>query len=572
MVAVEVQLSGPSSLSYLEVSGGGSPQFTSQRRETMPRCAMTDRPSSPASQSKAGSATVGARGVRVPAGVALDVLFDDQRIWSTGASPRASDGRARDDGLCLVPWPPALRPYLNGITRVTVRDYLTHEVLVDEELAFGSEQERVRVVDPSGLPLALDKWGDLVRPFDCVDGGTIEATLEQTADVLAALREECGVPAFVTYGTLLGAVRDGDLIGHDNDIDVAYLSAHYHPADIARESFQIQHELCRRGWRVQRISGGFVQVGSEGREPGVPHVDVFAAFHALGRFYQVFAVEAALPRSAILPLGEVTLHGRRLPAPADPEALLQATYGPSWRVPDPAFEFNAPEETRRRIGGRGGWLGGYHARRSYWKELYSSDRDALVPDKPTAFAHWVGEREAASTSLVDIGCGTGRDALWFASSGHRVLGLDFVPAAVARARAKAKAEGLTASFEYLDLGDLRQVLAMGARFAHARHPHVLYGRFLLHALEDPGRHNLWRLARMALRSGGRLYLEFRTRKDAHQRHAFGEHFRRFLRPSAVVDEIESSGGQIEHREEGHGLAVYRDEDPHVCRLVARWWR
>lgn len=92
----------------------------------------------------------------------------------------------------------------------------------------------------------------------------------------------------------------------------------------------------------------------------------------------------------------------------------------------------------------------------------------------------------------------------------------------------------------------------------------------MHALEDEGRHHLWRLARMALRAGGRLYLEFRTGKDAKAEHAFGEHFRRFLNPDTVVDEIESSGGHIEHREEGHGYAVYKNEDPHVCRLVARW--
>lgn len=529
---------------------------------------MTDSRSSPALRTGPAAPPVDANGVRVPADAVVDVFFDDRRIWSINPSSRAEG----DGELRVVRWPEALRPYLDGITWVTIRDHVTHEVLLDAEFAFGSKQERVRVVEPSGRPLAIDKWGDLVQPFDSADDGAIRATLEQTAEVLDALREECGVPAFVTYGTLLGAVRGGKLIGHDNDIDVAYLSAHDHPADIVRESFQIQHKLSRRGWKVQRISGGFVQVGFGGPNAVVSHIDVFASFHALDRFYQVFAVEAALPRSAILPLGEVTLHGKRLPAPADPEALLEATYGPSWRVPDPSFEFDAPELTRRRIGGRGGWLGGYHARRKYWKDFYSSERSAAVPDQPSPFARWVGEREAAPTSLVDIGSGTGRDALWFARSGHRVLGLDYVPAALDRARAKAEAEGLTASFEYFDLYDLRQVLATGARLAHDGHPHVLYGRFLLQALEDAGRYNLWRLAGTALRSGGRLYLEFRTGEDADRPHVFGEHFRRFLSGNDVVDEIEASGGQVEHREEGHGLAVYRDEDPHVCRLVTTWQR
>lgn len=524
--------------------------------------------SSPAFQPKAASAALSTHGVRLSADAVLDVLFDGRRIWSIDPSLHAEG----DDGLREVPWPEALRPYLDGVAQITVRDHLTHEVLVEQELAFGSKRERVRMVDSSGQPLALDKWGELVQPFDSVDDGAIAAMLANTREVLDALREVCGVPAFITYGTLLGAVRDGKLIGHDNDIDIGYMSDQDNPADVARESFQIQHELSRRGWNVQRVSGGFVQVDFDQPDAVVPHVDVFACFYVGERFYQVFAVEADLPRSAILPLGEVALNGERLPAPADPEALLEATYGPSWRVPDPSFQFDAPEETRRRIGGRGGWLGGYHARRKYWREFYGSDRSATVPDEPSAFARWVGEREAESTSLVEIGFGTGRDALWFARSGHRVLGLEYVPAAVDRAEATAEADGLAASFEYFDLYDLRQVMATGARLAHDGRRHVLYGRFLLHALEDAGRHNLWRLAGTALRSGGHLYLEFRTGEDADQPHVFGEHFRRFLNSAAVVDEIEASGGRVEHREEGHGLAVYKDEDPHVCRLVASWQR
>lgn len=524
---------------------------------------MSTSPSSHAAPGSA-SAAVDVRGVTVAGDAILDVLFDGRRVWSVDPSLAAGDGGA----ATLVPWPPALLPYLDGVTQVQVRHHITHEVLVDQELEFGSARDRVRVVDSAGQPLVLDKWGDLVQPFDSVDESAIRATVDRAAEILQVLREDCGVPAFVTYGTLLGAVRDGRLIGHDNDIDVAYLSDHDHPADVARESFRIQHTLARRGWKAQRISGGFLQVTFE--DQGSIHFDVFACFHVDGRFYQVFAVEADLPRSAIVPLDEVSLHGRRLPAPADPEALLAATYGPTWRVPDPSFDFSPDEETKRKIGGRGGWLGGYHARRRYWREFYSSGRSAAVPDEPSAFARWANERETSSAPVVDIGCGTGRDAFWFARSGHRVLGLDYVPAVLDAAQARAEAKGLDARFEYFDLYDLRQVLATGGRLAHDDDRYLVYGRFLLHALEDAGRHNLWRLASTALRSGGRLYLEFRTGEDANEPHVFGEHFRRYMSGDDVVAEVESYGGSIEHREEGRGLAVYKEEDPHVCRLVARW--
>ena len=506
---------------------------------------------------------VDAAGVRVPAGseAVIDVLFDGRRIWSVDRDSKTIG----EEGI--VPWPEALEPYLDGVADVTIRDHQTGEVLLERELKLGSGNGRIEVVDDSGQPLALSKWGELVQPFDSAGGDTIDATLKQTAEVLRFLTDECGLPAFITYGTLLGAIRDGKLIGHDDDVDVAYMSGHEHPADIARESFELQRRFARHGWAVKRFSAGFLQVVFAGSDGVFRHVDVFTCFRVLDRFYQAFAVGADLPRSAIVPLGQVTLHGRQLPAPADPDALLAATYGPAWRTPDPSFQFKIPRETRRRIGG---WLGGFHLNIKYWDEFYRSQRSAAVPADPSAFARWVSEREQGTTPVVDIGSGTGRDSLWFARAGHPVLGLDYAEAAIERATTAAEADDLDAKFEVLDLYDLRQVLEMGARLAHEDRSHVIYGRFLVHALEDAGRENLLRLAETALKAGGLLYLEFRTGEDEDQPHVFGEHFRRYLSPDTVVEEIEVRGGKIKHREDGHGLAVYKDEDPHVARIVAGW--
>ncbi len=60
-------------------------------------------------------------------------------------------------------------------------------------------------------------------------------------------------------------------------------------------------------------------------------------------------------------------------------------------------------------------------------------------------------------SVLDAGCGTGENALFLASRGHEVWGLDFVPVAIERARAKAQERGLNVHFQVGDalrLGDL----------------------------------------------------------------------------------------------------------------------
>ncbi|MQA15644.1 MAG: hypothetical protein GEV09_16200 [Pseudonocardiaceae bacterium] len=213
---------------------------------------------------------------------------------------------------------------------------------------------------------------------------------------------------------------------------------------------------------------------------------------------------------------------------------------------------------------------GLGAADAYWAGFYTSEQRAAVPDEPSAFARWAASRLDAAALLVDIGTGTARDALWFSRQGYEVLGLDYAAPAIDQASRAAACERLSATFEVFDLYQVDQVGAMGMRLVGLTHSPVLYGRFLIHALQDHGRRALWRMAGMALQSGGSLYLEFRTGKDAGARHEFGEHFRKFLDTVTVVDEIEERGGKIEYRHEDHGLAPYRGEDPHVCRLVSTW--
>jgi ubiquinone/menaquinone biosynthesis C-methylase UbiE len=49
-------------------------------------------------------------------------------------------------------------------------------------------------------------------------------------------------------------------------------------------------------------------------------------------------------------------------------------------------------------------------------------------------------------SVLDVGCGTGDNALFLASRGHETWGLDFVPVAIERAKAKAAQRALAARF------------------------------------------------------------------------------------------------------------------------------
>ena len=53
-------------------------------------------------------------------------------------------------------------------------------------------------------------------------------------------------------------------------------------------------------------------------------------------------------------------------------------------------------------------------------------------------------------TVLDIGCGTGEHALYFAEHGFASTGIDGASTAISRARAKAKQRGLDVSFEVAD--------------------------------------------------------------------------------------------------------------------------
>ncbi|MDP9443198.1 MAG: class I SAM-dependent methyltransferase [Actinomycetota bacterium] len=494
----------------------------------------------------------------------LDVLVDGRRVWSFAPSRDTVVDKERR----LARWPDALRPFLSGRARVSVREHLSGRVHLERDVRLGHASAPMSVRDADGRPLAVDKSGRLQPTFAERDRSSVATLVGTVDDVLRLLAEDGGVPAFLSFGCLLGAVRSGHLIGHDSDADVSYLSAHTHPVDLALESYHLERLAQRLGWTTRRMSGGDFKVMAPLPDGGQCGIDVFTAFYADGLLHMMPTVRSPVPRRALLPLGTVELAGRRLPAPAAPEALLAATYGEGWRVPDPAFLFSPPSATRRRLTG---WFRGERRHRRFWDEFYTGEASAGVPVHPSPFALWVRQREHPPGLVVDVGSGTGRDALWFAGQGFDVVGVDYSGPAVAEAAEQAVRRGLRASFQTLNLYDLRQVLTCGALLA--RHPEgrrALYARFLVHALEDEGRHNLWLLAGMALSRGGRLYLEFRTEQDGTTRHTFGEHFRRLLSADRVVQELESAGAEVEDRLQGRGMARYRDEDPHVCRLVARW--
>ncbi|WP_185967947.1 discoidin domain-containing protein [Thalassotalea sp. PS06] len=101
-----------------------------------------------------------------------------------------------------------------------------------------------------------------------------EQVYSELSKLLHLLNEKFQVPAFVSSGTLLGIVRDGQLIAHDDDLDICYISQEVEKSEILREREEIVDFLDRNGYQVKNSNVAHLWC----RSPSGIMVDIFTGF------------------------------------------------------------------------------------------------------------------------------------------------------------------------------------------------------------------------------------------------------------------------------------------------------
>jgi SAM-dependent methyltransferase len=109
----------------------------------------------------------------------------------------------------------------------------------------------------------------------------------------------------------------------------------------------------------------------------------------------------------------------------------------------------------------------------------------------------LAEQGLIAGDVIDLGCGTGENALYLASRGLTVVGVDAAPTAIARAEEKARLRGIEAAFlvaDALALEALERSFDMGIDCG------------LFHTFSDADRVRFERSLQRILRAGGRYVL------------------------------------------------------------------
>lgn len=177
------------------------------------------------------------------------------------------------------------------------------------------------------------------RTFNSRDAGPIMSAAQSIVSAL----EEFEFPVMLYAGTLLGLVRDGALIGHDDDMDFAVYLGEIRAGDVPEKWLRFKQALCDKGILtdayVTSSSASFKIVTDE------VEIDLFPCWTENSRFSVYPYSLNDVAQNDIFPL---KIFGDTLfLAPKKPEALLAQSYGENWRIPDPLFHFNWKRAKKR---------------------------------------------------------------------------------------------------------------------------------------------------------------------------------------------------------------------------------
>jgi len=432
----------------------------------------------------------------------VDVRFDDHRVWSV-AVPRATEG------VVSIKWPEPIRNRLSGRTRLSVHDTVTGRLLGQQEMRFGGSRDRLAITDKRGTWLAMTKWDRLGPVLEGSDDD-VASRLVRSARRLADDMQSWGYPLYLVGGTLLGMVRGGELLPHDDDIDFAFLSDATDPADLGLVSFEMERRLTDAGYAVARHSLAQLEIVFFDDAGQVDHyIDIFTGFFHEGLYCQPFALRSDLiRREDLVPTSDIIVNGVPLPAPANPEAWLAYAYGENWRVPDPTFKFDVEYGTKHRFES---WFGVFNRGRFFWEKHWQGKDLAKGSHGSGRPVRALQRRLPARGHVLDLGCGDGRWGQEVARAGHEVVGVDFSFEALRVAKSN---DDQDVTYWRINANDRVALLELGANLVDSRQQWHILCTDVLHGLTFVNRENVYLLMRLVLGQGGRAVVSFDTHRTS----------------------------------------------------------
>jgi len=202
----------------------------------------------------------------------------------------------------------------------------------------------------------------------------------------------------------------------------------------------------------------------------------------------------------------------------------------------------------------------------YWNLFYASKTNV---QEPSLFAREVIKQMKPSAHIIELGCGNGRDSLFFAENGMNVVAIDASDRAI---------EDLNNEHGHKD-----NIMFICDDFCCSKALFVgefdyCYSRFTIHSITESQETELLKNIYGSLKEGGMLFIEVRSINDdiygcgekiARNTYRYNGHFRRFVVKSELEEKIRQIGYDIVYSEEKRDFAPYGDSNPPIIRVFAR---
>lgn len=343
----------------------------------------------------------------------------------------------------------------------------------------------------------------------------------------------------LVFGTLLGIYRDNSLIPHDTDIDIAIKHI---DADALSACMPA---LIERGFTPIRYSSGTIM--SLVRD-GI-YIDIYF-------FKQTDDVSVYRCSSYELADSDFTCDttieylGYAFKTISDPIKLFLKYYGEDWLIPIVGIHANISNDSKkiRDV--------------AYWHNYYSKQPELSF--QPSDFAAFVRKYINAGDTIIDLGCGNGRDSVYFARAGVNTVGVDQCVDLITN---------LNIVNEY---PNLRYVVGnLGGLKLDVKPTHC-YSRFSLHSIDEWYEAKL--LSWVVNNTSRYFFIETRSDEDILVGKST-DHYRRFINMNTLLSNLMFVGFDIKYAELSRGFSKYKeayhadaagnDPDPMLIRVVAQ---
>lgn len=198
--------------------------------------------------------------------------------------------------------------------------------------------------------------------------------------------------------------------------------------------------------------------------------------------------------------------------------------------------------------------------RSYWDQFYKNQRGEL--GFPSQFALMVLSAIPDRNTLIELGCGNGRDFRFLRHHFNNAVAIDRSVSAISYCRENDP----EANYVCGEINHLEIVLENSPNID----PVLIYGRFFLHAVSEDTQNEFLSILENCQNKRRRIYLalEYRAEQDFNTEKIFGNHERRFINHEKLLTCLTNSGLKITHQALGRGYATFKHEDPVIGRVIA----